>query len=212
MPRIREADAERLLYVRRIVDEWIARIAMPKPATCKPHTKRVVAVRHQLGGHTSQEKGTRHGIILALRSSLAVGLALAVVGRARSYGWLQWSTESVMLSGDETIQDDGAFWYRRKHGGDDERFLRKPFLVGASAMTLVATSVSAEVVCNDEGDCWHVRGKADYKPELRLTFIPMIGDGLARNAIGGANTKATATGAAVPGLTSRSIGGGDDHG
>jgi len=47
MPRIREADAERLLYVRRIVDEWIARIAIPKPATHKLHAKRVVAIRRR---------------------------------------------------------------------------------------------------------------------------------------------------------------------
>ena len=50
--------------------------------------------------------------------------------------------------------------------------LTKTLLVGASALTLVATSASAEIVCNDEGDCWHVRGKADYKPELRLHTHP----------------------------------------
>jgi hypothetical protein len=42
-------------------------------------------------------------------------------------------------------------------------------LVGAaSALTVGATSVSAAVVCNDEGDCWRVKKKVEYKPELRL--------------------------------------------
>jgi hypothetical protein len=48
----------------------------------------------------------------------------------------------------------------------------KALLIGASAFTLTTASVSAEVVCNDEGDCWHVRSKSDYKPELRLQVHP----------------------------------------
>jgi hypothetical protein len=60
VPKIRETDAERLLYVRRIVDQWIARIAIPKPARRKLVAKRVVAIRHQLSDHTPQEKGTRY--------------------------------------------------------------------------------------------------------------------------------------------------------
>ena len=45
-------------------------------------------------------------------------------------------------------------------------------LVAAGALTLAATSASAEIVCNDEGDCWHIRGKVDYKPEFRLHVHP----------------------------------------
>jgi len=48
----------------------------------------------------------------------------------------------------------------------------KTLLVGASTLTLTATAASAAIVCNTEGDCWHVRGSAEYKPELRLQIHP----------------------------------------
>ena len=41
-------------------------------------------------------------------------------------------------------------------------------LAAVGAMALAATSASAAIVCNDDGDCWHVKGEARYKPELRL--------------------------------------------
>jgi len=40
-----ETDAQRLLYVRRIIAEWVARIAIPKPAKRKRVAKRVAATR-----------------------------------------------------------------------------------------------------------------------------------------------------------------------
>ena len=51
-------------------------------------------------------------------------------------------------------------------------FLTKAFLVGASALALTATSASAAIVCNGEGDCWHVKAKSDYRPELKLNVHP----------------------------------------
>ena len=45
-------------------------------------------------------------------------------------------------------------------------------LAAVGAMALVATSASAAIVCNDDGDCWHVKGEARYKPELRLHIHP----------------------------------------
>ena len=36
------------------------------------------------------------------------------------------------------------------------------------AVTLTGTASSAAVVCNDEGDCWRVKKRIEYKPELRL--------------------------------------------
>src|SRR5947207_2671609 len=48
----------------------------------------------------------------------------------------------------------------------------KALLVGAAALTLASASASAAVICNDDGDCWHVRGRADYRPELRLHIYP----------------------------------------
>jgi hypothetical protein len=52
------------------------------------------------------------------------------------------------------------------------RSLTKAVLVAAGALTLAATSASAAVVCNDEGDCWHVKGEAKYKPEFKLNIHP----------------------------------------
>jgi hypothetical protein len=28
------------------------------------------------------------------------------------------------------------------------------------------------IVCNDEGECWHVRGNVEYKPEFKLHVHP----------------------------------------
>ena len=48
----------------------------------------------------------------------------------------------------------------------------KPLLVGAGALVLSGTVASAEVVCNEDGDCWRVRECYEYKPELRLKMYP----------------------------------------
>ena len=48
----------------------------------------------------------------------------------------------------------------------------KALLVAASALTLTASAASAEIVCNAEGDCWHVRGKPSYGPDLKLSIHP----------------------------------------
>ena len=37
-----------------------------------------------------------------------------------------------------------------------------------AALALSATGACAAVVCNDEGDCWRIKEKRDYKPELKL--------------------------------------------
>jgi hypothetical protein len=39
-------------------------------------------------------------------------------------------------------------------------------IVGVLAFT--ATGASAAIVCNEVGDCWHVKEKYDYKPEFNL--------------------------------------------
>jgi len=48
------------------------------------------------------------------------------------------------------------------------RSIAKALLVSGAALFLGATSASAAIVCNDDGDCWHVKGHANYKPELKL--------------------------------------------
>jgi hypothetical protein len=50
--------------------------------------------------------------------------------------------------------------------------INKALLIGATALTLTATAASAAVVCNDDGDCWRVRGRPDYGPDLRLSIHP----------------------------------------
>jgi hypothetical protein len=52
------------------------------------------------------------------------------------------------------------------------KILTTTFLIAASALALATTSASAAIVCNDEGDCWHVRGHVDYRPEFRLRVHP----------------------------------------
>ena len=44
----------------------------------------------------------------------------------------------------------------------------KAILIGASALAMSTANASAAIVCNEEGDCWHVAGRADYQPELKL--------------------------------------------
>ena len=46
--------------------------------------------------------------------------------------------------------------------------LTKSIVGSVAALTLGATAASAAIVCNDEGDCWKVRGHVTYKPELKL--------------------------------------------
>src|SRR6516162_9497776 len=53
--------AERLLYVRRIVDQWIARIAIPKPARRKLVAESVADIRQQSSDQTSRERNTTSG-------------------------------------------------------------------------------------------------------------------------------------------------------
>jgi hypothetical protein len=50
--------------------------------------------------------------------------------------------------------------------------LSKAILVAAGTLTLTAGAASAAIVCNDDGDCWHVRGRPTYGPELRLSIHP----------------------------------------
>jgi hypothetical protein len=52
------------------------------------------------------------------------------------------------------------------------KMLSAALLIGATALAFTATTASAAVVCNEEGDCWHVRGAARYEPELRLRVYP----------------------------------------
>ncbi len=41
-------------------------------------------------------------------------------------------------------------------------------ILAAFAAFAIVTPASAEIVCNDEGDCWHAKNRYDYKPEFGL--------------------------------------------
>ncbi|MGD0189357.1 MAG: hypothetical protein ABSD74_01315 [Rhizomicrobium sp.] len=45
-------------------------------------------------------------------------------------------------------------------------------LFGATALALSTASASAEIACNGEGECWHVHGHYDWKPEFGVTVHP----------------------------------------
>jgi hypothetical protein len=45
-------------------------------------------------------------------------------------------------------------------------------LVGAAVLVLATGGASADIVCNDEGECWHVKERYEYKPELKLHVYP----------------------------------------
>ena len=37
---------------------------------------------------------------------------------------------------------------------------------GLGVFALTATGASAAIVCNEDGDCWHVKQKYEYRPEF----------------------------------------------
>jgi hypothetical protein len=65
--------------------------------------------------------------------------------------------------------------FRSPHGKKREtamKLITKAVLTAASALALSATTASAEIVCNDEGDCWHVREHHAYRPEFGVRVYP----------------------------------------
>ncbi|MFT3731174.1 MAG: hypothetical protein QM780_07075 [Hyphomicrobium sp.] len=45
-------------------------------------------------------------------------------------------------------------------------------LVASGMLALTATAASAAIVCNADGDCWHVREHYKYEPGLNLRVYP----------------------------------------
>jgi hypothetical protein len=82
-PRIKEARAERLLYVRRMSMSGSRALRFPnlRPPNSRPN----VLLQFVVNWVATRLEIKKHDIrrILALRSSRAVGLALAAVGRTR---------------------------------------------------------------------------------------------------------------------------------
>ncbi|HWA04359.1 MAG TPA: hypothetical protein VG819_12625 [Rhizomicrobium sp.] len=45
-------------------------------------------------------------------------------------------------------------------------------ILGLSGLAVTATSASAYIVCNRDGECWHVNRKYTYKPEFGIVVHP----------------------------------------
>ena len=45
-------------------------------------------------------------------------------------------------------------------------------LLGAAAVAIAATSASAYVVCNREGECWHTKDRYAYRAEYGVVVHP----------------------------------------
>jgi hypothetical protein len=58
---------------------------------------------------------------------------------------------------------------KRKQQGDDMHKYLVCAAVGIVGVFALATSASAAIVCNADGDCWRVKEKYDYRPDWGLT-------------------------------------------
>ena len=84
------------------------------------------------------------------------------------------------------------------------KYLGTALLGAAGILALSVIGASAAIVCNEDGDCWHVKQSYDYPPDVRVHVygddwkwvMPMPTD------IGGASTRDAATGAAAFGSVS----------
>jgi len=44
--------------------------------------------------------------------------------------------------------------------------------LGIGTLGITMTGASADIVCNDEGDCWHVKERYTYEPVFKVTVYP----------------------------------------
>jgi len=45
-------------------------------------------------------------------------------------------------------------------------------LISAGTLLLTAQAASARIACNSDGDCWHVHGDFEFKPEIGVVVHP----------------------------------------
>lgn len=50
--------------------------------------------------------------------------------------------------------------------------LNKVLFAAACALAASTTAASAEIACNSEGDCWHVKERHEYRPEFNVQVHP----------------------------------------
>jgi len=72
-------------------------------------------------------------------------------------------------NGEALIKKQKPFWMKT---GGLMRTLTKAALTAAGALMLAATGASAAIVCNDDGDCWHVHGRPTYGSDVKVHIYP----------------------------------------
>ncbi len=75
--------------------------------------------------------------------------------------------------------------------------------LSVAALGVSTIGASAKIVCNAEGECWHVRGAYAYRPEFGLTVHENGWKWARATSIAGASMKAAATGATACGSASK---------
>jgi hypothetical protein len=87
------------------------------------------------------------------------------------------------------------------------KYLGTALLGAAGILALSVTGASAAIVCNEDGDCWHVKQAYDYPPDVRVHVYAMIGSGPMPmpmpTDIAGVSTRDAATGVAAFGSVSK---------
>ena len=58
------------------------------------------------------------------------------------------------------------------NGGMLMKSFNKVMCAAAAVLAVSATAASAEIVCNRDGDCWHVKTHHKYHPEFGLVIHP----------------------------------------
>ena len=76
-------------------------------------------------------------------------------------------------------------------------------LIGIGILAVTATTASAAVVCNDDGDCWRTKNSTPILQPLAFTSMLTIGNGDRMKSIGGASMKVVVIGTRVFGSDSR---------
>lgn len=73
---------------------------------------------------------------------------------------------------------------------------------GLALLGMSSLSVSARIVCNEDGDCWHVQEEYAFPPGVHIEYTLTIGAGRKGNTSPGRNIPAGGIGATTSGAVS----------
>ncbi len=82
-----------------------------------------------------------------------------------------------------------------------KRFIAKAATAAIVGLGATVGAANAAIVCDNDGNCWHVKDKYEYPPSAELLSTRMTGSGKTKTttAIAGASTMAAVTGATASG-------------